>query len=170
MNTQISQCYLEAIIFQINKRTPKLCSNANEVSHVVYWNGRSPLWLGIWHTKYELNAYMAYEMCWFGQWHSLWKTKQPIILNLYIPICVEFEWNSDKSYIVYGIRYRRDTYLVNIRNYPSLTIQIFVKFCSTVWYKRPVWEFELRGDGDCGLVNGYFIFIDCYISHIRSLW
>ena len=28
---------------------------------------------------------------------------------------------------------------------------------------------ELKGVGDCGLVYGYFILIECRISHIRSL-
>ena len=115
----------------------------------------------------SLVAYMTFEMCWFGQWHSLWKTKQPIILNLYCPICVEIEWNSDKLYMVYGIVITRHL----SRKYQTLSqsyYTVFVRFCSTVWYKRPVWKFELRGVGDCGLVNGYFIFIECYISHIRS--
>ena len=30
-------------------------------------------------------------------------------------------------------------------------------------------QWELKGVGDSGLVNGYFIFIECYISQIRSL-
>ena len=28
-------------------------------------------------------------------------------------------------------------------------------------YKRNELEFELKGVGDCGLVYGYFIFIEC---------
>ena len=55
------------------------------------------------------------------------KTKQPLILNLYCPICVELEWNSEKLYTVYGIIITRYRYLVNTRNYPSLTIQFFVR-------------------------------------------
>ena len=64
--------------------------------------------------------------CWFGQCHSLWKTKQPLISNLYCPICVEFEWNSEKLNMVYVIIITR--YLS--RRYQKVSLfyyKVFVK-------------------------------------------
>ena len=61
----------------------------------------------------------------------------------------------------------RDAYLVNTRNYPSLTIQVFVK----VLLHSVVQEASVRIGikRELEIVDWYFIFIECYISHIRSL-
>ena len=88
------------------------------------------------------------------------------------PICVEFEWNSEK--IIHGVWYHYHEILISKipETIPVLLYSFSLRFCSTMWYKMLEWELELKGVasvGDCGLVNGYFIFIECYISEIKSL-
>ena len=103
----------------------------------------------IWRTKDELNTLV---LCWFGQWHSLWKTKQPLILNLYCPICVEFELMKLRK-IIHGVwSLSRDTYLVNTRNYPSLvlphsvvqeaSVRIGIKGSWRLWFGKWVLYFH----------------------------
>ena len=77
---------------------------------------------------------------------------------IYIDLFVLSLNETQKNYIWCLVSLSRDTYLVNTRNYPSLTIQFFVKvLLHIVVQEALVWELELKGVGDCVLVNGYFI-------------
>ena len=79
---------------------------------------------------------------------------------IYIALFVLSFNETQKNYACCMVSLSRDSY-----SYQKLSQSYYTVFV----YKRLVWELELKGVGDCGLINGYFIFIECYISQIRSL-
>ena len=80
------------------------------------------------------------------------------------PLTLAFDLLTWKSI---GIIYSpRTIYLPSLKLLGQSVIEVLLHSFVQKWLG---WEFELKGVGDCGLVSGYFILIECQISHIRSL-
>ena len=89
--------------FSDNRRMPKLCSNVNVASHVLHWNGSFPVWLDI-------------------MTHHRWAIYH---MEFILPICVVFERNSCKLYMVNGIVITR--YLSRKYQKPKSYYTVFCK-------------------------------------------
>ena len=117
----------------------------------------------------SLVIYMAFEMSWFWTVKFPLKNEATYHIEFILPY-LRWVWMKLRQ-IIHGVRYRYHQILISqiLETIRVLLYSFSLGFAPQFWYKRLVWEFELRGVGDCGLVIGYFIFIECYISHIRSL-
>ena len=97
------------------------------------------------------------------------KTKQPLILNLYRPICVKFEWNSEKLYMVFGFiitRYLSRKYQKLSQSYYTVFRQGFAPHCGTRGFSVRI---GIKGSWRLCFGKWVLYFIECYISYIRSL-
>ena len=86
---------------------------------------------------------------------------------IYIALFVLSLNETQKNYTWCMVSLSRDTYLVNTRNYPSLTIQFFVKLHSVV--QEASVRIGIKGSWRLWFGKWVLYFIECYISYIRSL-